>query len=79
MNTVKENLHNAIEQLSEEEASAVLTLVERVHQKESIDETIRTLRSSSLKLPQTPQKFQYVEPVSASGKSASQQLIDDRR
>ncbi|MBS4027152.1 MAG: hypothetical protein KGZ58_00825 [Ignavibacteriales bacterium] len=80
MNTVKEQLHNVIEKLSDAEANTILKLVENVHRKETLDDSLQSLRSSSIKIPNTSsQKFHYVEPASALGKSASQQLIEDRR
>jgi len=79
MMTSKESLHNAIEQLSEEECRQLLEFVQYLQQ--TIPATLKQLiNDATFNIPSKGfGTFQVVEPVQGEGISASRLLVEDRR
>jgi len=81
MLTIKQTLHNVVEQLSEEQAIRVLEMIQSLSGKTNNSLTLARLASDSrFRLPsQGFRPFKRVVPIRLLGVPASKMLIEDRR
>lgn len=81
MSSVKESLHDTIEDLSDEEARQVLEYLQRLQKKGKGSLTLkRLLKDPTFRIPsEGTGPFQVVEPIQGKGIVASRLLIGDRR
>ncbi len=81
MTPVKELVREALERLSDDEANEILRYVREIEDRRSAAATLRRLaQSPSLSVPLSdPPTFESFEPILATGRPASEILIEDRR
>jgi hypothetical protein len=81
MSLIKESLHQSIDQMSEEQAEAMLMLIRAFHQKHpGVDLTLFVAPSTMGQGSSAEAKaFKSVHPVSGKGTPASRLLIAERR
>lgn len=79
MDSVKELLHNTIEQLSDEEARQFLEFAQRLQRKSDVSLTLRRLANDpAFKIPpEGAGAFRVVEPIQGKGIPASRLLMDE--
>lgn len=81
MSLIKESLHQSIDQMSDEQAEAMLTLIRAFHSKRPDVERPSLVAPSTI--AQQPlskaNAFKSVQPVSGKGAAASRLLISERR
>lgn len=81
MSLIKESLHHSIDQMSDEEAETMLTLVKAFHEKTGGIElplSVSAPASVRISMPET-KAFKRVDAVSGKGAPASSLLIAERR
>jgi hypothetical protein len=81
MVTAKDEVREALERLTDDEAAEMLALVrkiERRRERERIFEQLRGIPTFRVPDPGAPD-FRRVVPIDAPGKPASEMLIEDRR
>jgi len=81
MSSIKESLHNTIDQLSDEEAHQLLEFAQCLRRNNGASPTLRRLTSDpAFKLPsEVHGVFRVVEPIQGKGIAASRLLVKERR
>ena len=81
MSSIKELLHNTIEQLSDEETRQLLEFAQCLRRKDSFSLSLKRLADDpAFEVPlEASGAFRVVEPIQGKGIAASKLLVEERR